>query len=576
MLDYKITLPVFKTIRITPPMDVEVTKLEDCVINTRIFQRLKGIKQLGMAYQVYPSANHTRFEHSLGTMWYATQIFEHAVKNSIEFAEQKDKGTDLGLYMKGVQANSYVLLRSLRLAALLHDFTHIPFGHEIEDDLRVFGGTHEANQRRFDVLWKELCAQVTCDVAQQELQEIGELTCQLLKGVLKISSDLEFEGVSMPFMVDIIGNTICADLFDYLKRDMYFTGIKRDYDERIINHFRIDPKSKHLCIFVVREGSYQQDIIHEIINMLWMRYIVQERICYHPSKLSAAALLGRAVRAAKYDGEKMIGLVDGEFISKLENSNKMARYFIGLLRRRNLYKPIYKSITAFGDKSLESKKEELCKYYREPANRERAEEDCAKRTGIDIKEIVIYCPKPDMSLKEAEVLIDWGDGDVCQPLSQNKHDPVARAHTDNLSRTYFSLWAIYVFVAPEHVYNPTKRFQILQWWNDYNSRVIGLEHNPDNELLKFKKDWCEDEREIAEIKELVYKTCEKENLSMAECKEVEHRFFEVYKGKVREHSMPLFCKDRGKIIQKAIEKVKRAKGVRVHKRGKKRRSKGAG
>src|SRR5215813_2734768 len=105
-----------KLIRDAVHGDIELGPLEVELIDTPEFQRLRGIKQLGTAYMVFPSALHTRFEHSLGTSWMAHRLVD-AVRR-----------------MQTVNADEECLIR---VTALLHDITHIPFGHTLEDERRV-------------------------------------------------------------------------------------------------------------------------------------------------------------------------------------------------------------------------------------------------------------------------------------------------------------------------------------------------------------------------------------------------------------------------------------------------------
>src|ERR1051326_9157906 len=99
-----------KLIRDAVHGDIEMGALEIELIDTPEFQRLRGIRQLGTAYLVFPSAVHTRFEHSLGTSWMA-----HRVLNSVRRTH-------------AISADDECLVR---VAALLHDITHIPFGHTL-------------------------------------------------------------------------------------------------------------------------------------------------------------------------------------------------------------------------------------------------------------------------------------------------------------------------------------------------------------------------------------------------------------------------------------------------------------
>ncbi len=86
------------------------------IINTKIFQRLRRIKQLAMAYLVYPGANHTRFDHSVG-VYHLASLMADKLLPSKQNEERR---------------------RIVRLAALLHDIGHGPFSHVSEDILNKF------------------------------------------------------------------------------------------------------------------------------------------------------------------------------------------------------------------------------------------------------------------------------------------------------------------------------------------------------------------------------------------------------------------------------------------------------
>lgn len=94
--------------------NISLTPLEQKIVTTEVFERLKRISQLGLAYLIYPNARHTRFDHSLGTMYLAGKIAKR-----------------LGLSEDDAQY--------FRLAALLHDTGHGPFSHAFEEYLRERG-----------------------------------------------------------------------------------------------------------------------------------------------------------------------------------------------------------------------------------------------------------------------------------------------------------------------------------------------------------------------------------------------------------------------------------------------------
>src|SRR5215510_5506988 len=111
MLKYarEITDPIHKLIKIT---DIEME-----IIDTPFFQRLRRIKQLAGAHLVYPSAQHSRFEHSVGSMHLAGLTGEHLLQ----------EGT----------IESKETIQELRIASLLHDIGHGPFSHLFEEFLKT-------------------------------------------------------------------------------------------------------------------------------------------------------------------------------------------------------------------------------------------------------------------------------------------------------------------------------------------------------------------------------------------------------------------------------------------------------
>lgn len=128
----KVTVhPYAKQIRDPMYGDVGLTAEELSIIDTRQFQNLRGIKQLGLAHLVYPAATHTRFEHALGTLHMAQEII-----NGVN--DGKPTGEDGEISDESE--------RIVRIAALAHDIPHTSFGHSIEDDLG-FRERHDHEER---------------------------------------------------------------------------------------------------------------------------------------------------------------------------------------------------------------------------------------------------------------------------------------------------------------------------------------------------------------------------------------------------------------------------------------------
>ena len=134
-----------KTFRDAVHGDIMITELEKAIIDTKDFQRLQKIKQLGPTYFVFRSANHTRFEHSLGVLHMTQCLIEYVLKNPhkdprvpmfVNLPYFKVIYPDSCTYSKALITNYTILLA--RTCALLHDLAHVPFGHTLEREGLLF------------------------------------------------------------------------------------------------------------------------------------------------------------------------------------------------------------------------------------------------------------------------------------------------------------------------------------------------------------------------------------------------------------------------------------------------------
>ncbi|MCE7939223.1 MAG: HD domain-containing protein, partial [Chloroflexi bacterium CFX6] len=118
--------------------DIQLTAEEVRILDTPEMQRLRGVRQLGTAYLVYPGAQHTRFEHALGTLHVAGRLVDAVNRNRAAAPSA----------LIGVADDE---ARILRAAALVHDITHIPYGHSIEDQSGILA-RHDSADRYFEML----------------------------------------------------------------------------------------------------------------------------------------------------------------------------------------------------------------------------------------------------------------------------------------------------------------------------------------------------------------------------------------------------------------------------------------
>jgi HD superfamily phosphohydrolase len=341
---------------ITDPIhgDIFVTRLERAFLDTPPMQRLRRVRQLGTTHLVYPGATHTRFAHSLGAVRAVQDLLDvamgqrnrnHAVLDLFDEWEKDERrdgaaarvATADELAVAENQADPQrartIHLRRLaeatvlaRLGALLHDVGHLPYGHSIEDDLDLLT-PHDENTSRFRRLWAQMLAAIEestrivgdrrswlKDVVEERvtalapLREGGALYECLRPLVLSKEKDKAGRKidpveklVDYPFVADIVGNTICADLLDYLERDHRFTGLPMSLGQRFMSSFYVIPGGvggiykRRMALLIHRDGRPRQDVVTEIIKHLRYRYELQERVLVHHLKLTADAMIGKMI-----------------------------------------------------------------------------------------------------------------------------------------------------------------------------------------------------------------------------------------------------------------------------------------
>ncbi len=296
----EITDPIHKYIRITD--------LEKKLIDTEVFQRLRKIRQLAGAHLVYPSAQHTRFEHSIGAMHLAGLAAETLL----------DKGYIT--YKEDVQ--------SLRIAALLHDIGHGPFSHLFEEVLRE----NESNKLTHEIIGKRIIKEsIIIDI----LGKYGYDTDYVCK--------LSFGESQKMFYDEIIAGSLSADIMDYLPRDSFFTGAeygKVDY-HRLISSLEV-LSNGHLGI--------NKSAINSLESMLISRYQMFKAVYFHKTVRAGEVMLLHSLMSADkqlnfsnfcieeyldYTDEKTI-----DIICSLKE-NKFASDLALDYKKRKLFKCVY-------------------------------------------------------------------------------------------------------------------------------------------------------------------------------------------------------------------------------------------
>lgn len=408
----KILMKKAKKIRDPVHGDIHLGKSELTVLDTTAMQRLRGIRQLGATFYVYPGAQHSRFEHSLGTYCMAQRIME-SIEDRGEFgfsSQEKD---------------------TVKIASLLHDITHIPYGHTFEDERKLMA-RHDENRHRFDYFLGG--------------GEIGDALSSSKAG--RLARQILDPGGSPPknqsYLQDIVSGTICADLLDYLKRDNYFCGLTQEYDQRIFHYLTI--KDGNLTLKLHQNGIFRPDALSEITNLLRIRYVLSERVYYHHAKIACGTIISKTIERALRNGmeeSELYDLTDNALPGYLLGNyggDPAIRELIDTFRSRRLYKRVYMLSRKIGAEAVNRLVENH--HLSEEGQRAEAESAIAAGIGVQPHQIAIYCPPEKMSLKEADMPCVTPKGDL------QKFSALNQTEISTLQEQHRRLWKFYVFASP--------------------------------------------------------------------------------------------------------------------------------
>ena len=220
---------------------VDYQVIWDC-INSRWFQRLRRIRQLGGACMVYHTADHTRFGHSLGVY----EVVRRMVMEVPDIREALDERQKI----------------TVMLAGLLHDLGHGPFSHAFE------AVTHSSHED-----W-------TYRIIEEDAQLRGILEgCS--KGLSHDVADVIRHRSKNALLPQLVSAQLDADRMDYLLRDAYFTGTAYgEFDlERVLRILRVSDGR-----IVIKESG-----IYAIENYIMARYHMYWQVYYHPTARSLLA-----------------------------------------------------------------------------------------------------------------------------------------------------------------------------------------------------------------------------------------------------------------------------------------------
>ena len=230
------------------------------LINTKEFQRLRRIKQLGPASYVFQGATHTRFEHNLGVYELTRRIC------NLFQTHYPTKQPGDGLW------DDHERLVT-ECAALLHDIGHGPYSHTFE---HLFGTDHEK-------IGQQIITSKTTQI-NQVLRQVSPQFPDLVASVIA-------KTYPNPQVVKMISSQADADRMDYLLRDAYFTGVKYgSFDlSRILKVIR--PYKDGIC--------FENNGMHAVEDYIISRYQMYQQVYFHRVNRSMEVILHHMLTRAK-------------------------------------------------------------------------------------------------------------------------------------------------------------------------------------------------------------------------------------------------------------------------------------
>ena len=379
------------------------------LIDRHELQRLRSIRQLGLSNVVFPGANHTRFEHSLGVYHLAGRMAESMCLGREE--------SDI-----------------IRAAAMLHDVCHPPFSHTLERMMESASGLDHMEMSRalitgrvpsfmerdrpfFDgmepmgVLLESagISPDAVCDLIINPASDLGGLDINPERGVQS------FFG-SRDYAHQVIHGPVDADQIDYLMRDAHYTGVI---------HGAVD-KDRLLSQMTVYNGKMvlHKGAITSAEGLMVARTLMYSTVYYHKTVKIVEAMLRRAIEVSDLDLSELYLMTDADLTSALLSEGGRSGDLMRSVLNRRLYK---KAKVIYSIDADDSFKTFLVKYV--PASkRKELECDIATHAGLDPSEVIVDIPSESSLLSKVRVGktdVSILDGDKVKSLT--RYSSVAKA-----------------------------------------------------------------------------------------------------------------------------------------------------
>jgi HD superfamily phosphohydrolase len=363
---------------------IEIDDLAIAIIDTVEMQRLRRIRQLGFSYLVYPGANHTRFEHSLGVYHLMNLLLDR-----LEVAKEEEQ--------------------ELIVASLIHDIGHGPYSHVTEPVIKkITGNSHEDIE---DIIFKqEVEVERELEVEVGSAKTIAEVLDELSLDKQRIARYIKGERMAEYVegerdLSKVLNGEIDVDKMDYLVRDSYYTGVAYG----VVDNIRIIQGLDFVNgkVVITEKGILPAEYL------LFSRFLMYPTVYKHHTSRIAQLMFSKALEyfvKSKSESEDHIRqyalalrrMDDSEINIALRNAKGYPEEMVELINKRQLFKrAVYKGINELND--------DVAAQLSEEKRRKEIEGEISKRADVDEKYVILdFQGEQGDELKEsvAKVVVD--------------------------------------------------------------------------------------------------------------------------------------------------------------------------
>ena len=299
---------------------IGVTPVENEILHSPFYQRLRWIKQLGFSCYVFPGAEHSRFGHSIGAMHNC-----HSILASCGLAV-----SDFDLAKKVGVSSAARYHQELRLAALMHDLGTFPFSHTTEAAYIAFAETQNNSSGRdlvddHENLGSFIIKNTDFAGGITEILKRYQIDPQVISDLVK--------GVNPSiFANQILHSEIDCDRMDYLLRDAHYTGLKygsydRDY---LLHHFKLDHVAGHRILTIGHNALHcVEDFL--VSRFAWYSQVIRsprgakydaiaERVCHYLLEKNLIHRYGALLEMVATDPKRFYGFNDHYFMGVIHSN----------------------------------------------------------------------------------------------------------------------------------------------------------------------------------------------------------------------------------------------------------------